>query len=128
MDQKKRLGFCTWALSLIGIVGVGTLPPVHGEVDPKYYAVMASAEVQSTPARITLRWEGDSQATGYSISRREGDSWQDVGRVGGDVTRWTDENVRDGGTYEYRIIKSTSAGYTGSGFLYAGINAPLKEA
>ena len=88
---------------------------------------MVSAQVQSSPARITLSWSGDDRATGYTISRNSGGSWATVGNVGGTTTSWTDSNVSNGGTYEYRVIKSTSLGYKGTGYLLAGINAPLKE-
>lgn len=86
---------------------------------------MISAQVQLSPAQIRLRWEGDPNATGYAISRRNGDSWSEVGNPGGSTTNWTDNNVSVAVPYEYRVIKSTSAGYTGTGYLYAGINAPM---
>src|SRR5262245_1527061 len=129
MDQRERLGFCkNWVFCLIGILGIGLgSPHVRGDVDPKYYAVMVTAEVQTSPARITLRWQGDPQATGYSISRRGNGSWEQVGNVGGNVNSWTDSDVADGGTYEYRVASSTSPGYSGVGFVLAGINAPLKD-
>lgn len=112
----------------MGLVCLLVQTRISAETDPKFYAVMVSAEVQTSPAKITLKWNSDGNATGYEISRRNGNSWSSVGSVGGSTTSWTDSNVSVGGAYEYRIIKGTTVGYRGTGYLYAGINAPLKEA
>lgn len=88
---------------------------------------MVSAEVQASPAQIQLRWSADSSATGYSISRRSGNSWGQVGSVGGSATSWTDSGISVGQAYEYRVVKSTSVGYSGTGYLLAGIQAPCAE-
>jgi hypothetical protein len=106
----------------------GTTLPSRADVDPKFYAVMVSADVQTAPAQINLHWDIDPAANGYSISRRTSGSWGQVGSVGGNVNSWNDSNVANGGIYEYRVLKNSSAGYTGVGFLLAGINAPLQDA
>lgn len=100
---------------------------VRAETDPKNYAVMTHAEVSASPARITLKWNADAAATGHTIARRNGNSWDTVATVGGSTLTWTDSNVAVGQPYEYRITKSTSQGYQGASFLLAGINAPLKD-
>src|SRR5262245_42578348 len=124
MDYRNRP---KWGF--VAVVGLlcGTLPAGRADVDPRSYAVMVSADVQTSPAKINLIWDSDAQATGYSISRRGQNSWEQVGSVGGNVNAWSDANVTLGGTYEYRVAKNTSGGYTGVGFLLAGINAPLKD-
>jgi hypothetical protein len=129
MERKNdRLGFCTtWVFRTFSILFASVLLSARAETDPRYYAVMVSAQVQSSPAQIQLRWEGDNRATGYTIARRDGGSWNNVGNAGGSATSWTDSNVSVGGAYEYRVTKSTSSGYTGYGYLYAGIDAPLIE-
>jgi hypothetical protein len=88
---------------------------------------MASAQVQASPAQITLNWLADANATSYTISRRQGNSWTTVATLGGGANTWTDSSVQTGTPYEYRLQKTTSAGYPGIGYVYAGINAPLKE-
>jgi hypothetical protein len=124
MDYKNGLGL-KWGF-VVSLL-FGTFASLRADVDPRYIAVMVSADVQTAPARINLHWDVDPQASGYSISRRGDGSWSDVGSVGGNVNSWSDSNVSVGGTYEYRVVKSTSAGYTGVGFLLSGINAPLKD-
>ncbi len=128
MDYRNGLGskgvFCS---ILVCSLIFGTTAQARADVDPKNYAVMVSADVQTSPAQINLHWDIDPQASGYSISRRSSGSWDQVGSVGGNVNSWSDLNVAVGGTYEYRIVKS-AAGYTGAGFLLAGIKAPLQDA
>ena len=128
LNISNKAGLCTrGALTILAFICLGWFSPVRAETDPKFYAVMVTAQVQSSPAKITLTWSGDARATGYTISRNSGGSWTTVGNVSGTTTSWTDSNVSNGASYEYRVIKSTSAGYKGTGYLLAGINAPLKE-
>ncbi len=104
-----------------------SLIPLRAEIDPKYYAVMTTADVQASPAQITLRWNSDANAASYSIARREGSGWSTVASLPASALSWTDVNVALGGRYEYRVTKNTSTGYKGISFLMAGINAPLKD-
>ncbi|MGZ8940158.1 MAG: C25 family cysteine peptidase, partial [Limisphaerales bacterium] len=125
MELTRKLGFSKgWALGLL--IGVTALC-ARAETDPKFYAVMATAQVQTSPASITISWNSDGNATGYTIARRSGNSWGDIATVGGSTHSWTDSNVSVGNSYEYRITKTTSVGYKGASFLLAGINAPLKD-
>ncbi|MDX1952833.1 MAG: hypothetical protein SFY81_11675 [Verrucomicrobiota bacterium] len=102
---------------------------VRAEVDPKYYAVMVSASVQSSPARVTLTWASDERATGYTVSRKgkNATSWSQIATLPGSATTYTDSNVADRNTYEYALSKTTSWNYPGTGYAYVGINAPLIE-
>jgi hypothetical protein len=129
MMDLTRIGFCTkWFLSAAAAVMLASVSVVsRAETDPKFYAVMATADVQSSPAQITLRWNIDANATGYSIARRSGNSWSTVANLSGSTLSWTDQNVAAGGSYEYRLIKNTSLGYNGTSYLLAGINASLKD-
>jgi hypothetical protein len=99
------------------------------EIPPKKFAVMASATVQDTPPQITLSWPADSDATGYTINRRQvgAPAWSEVGTLPGGATSFTDGNVLVGERYEYQFIKSTSAAYTGYGYIQAGIRAPVAD-
>src|SRR5688500_15410311 len=78
------------------------------ETDPRFYAVMVSAQVQTSPARIHLQWDEDVHAIGYTVARREGTSWNTIANVNGPTRNWTDSDVALGNTYEYRVTKSTS--------------------
>jgi hypothetical protein len=128
LNKTITNGFCTkWVLFLAGVICFGFNAVLRADTDPKYYAVMVTAQVQSSPAQITLQWSSDGNATGYEISRNNGSGWNTVGSVGGGSSSWTDSNVSNGGAYEYRIIRNTSVGYRGTGYIYAGINAPLKD-
>jgi hypothetical protein len=125
MQLTIKLGtYSRWLSSILLFLASLSL---HAENDPKYYAVMTHAEVTTAPPAITLKWNSDQYATGYSIARRSGNSWNTVASVGGSTHSWTDSNVSVGQSYEYRITKTTSRGYKGASFLLAGINAPLKD-
>lgn len=126
--MKNKSLFAHWFWGLFCLMGL-SVSTLRAETDPKFYAVMVSAQVQSSPAQITLRWGSDGNATGYSISRKPkgNGSWSTVANVGGSTTSWTDTGVSNGGVYEYRVTKSTTVGYRGTGYLLAGINAPLVD-
>jgi hypothetical protein len=57
-------------------------------------------------------------------------SWGAGTELPDDATSYTDEDVAAGSAYEYVIVKTAhegGAGYTGYGYVYAGIEAPLTE-
>src|SRR5258706_1518759 len=101
------------------------------------YAVEMSAQVQLSPPRISLNWEFDSyDPDSYTIYRKSRDAthWgQPLATLDGSATNFTDTNVVVGATYEYQIVKVNNSlsqpqyDYTGYGYLYTGINAPLTE-
>lgn len=94
------------------------------------YAVQISASVQSSPPRITLSWPQDQYgANSYTVCRKAKDatSWGSGTTLPGSATSYVDNNVVVGGTYEYQIVKAGTLGYTGYGYIYAGIEAPLIE-
>ncbi len=125
----KKKNHTRW-IGLAGIFSLLTLVFGAQAADPYYYAVQASATVSTSPARINLSWPADPAATGYTISRKafNSSSWTGVATLAGNATSWSDSNVAVGGTYEYAFAKTTSGGYSGTGYLYTGINAPLVEA
>ncbi|MEO6035242.1 MAG: fibronectin type III domain-containing protein [Verrucomicrobiota bacterium] len=95
----------------------------------KAFSVQVSAEVQDSPPHIQLAWPGDANATGYTLSRKlkTDSAWSPLTSLPGTSTNFTDDNVNVGTGFEYKIIKSTSAGYTGYGYLFAGINLPMTD-
>ena len=72
-------------------------------------AVEVSATVQKTPVpKITLVWPSNSQATGYTIYRKQfsDTSWGNpVGNLAGTATGYSDTNVTVGATYEYQVAR-----------------------
>jgi hypothetical protein len=93
------------------------------------YAVQISATVQASPPRIQLHWEPDPYgARSYTVSRkgRNATGWGPGTVLPGHATGFMDANVVAGGHYEYQVVKA-GEGYTGYGYIYAGINAPLRE-
>jgi hypothetical protein len=125
MTRSFRRGIAlAWcALGAWGLVNYASAaaPP------PKNYAVQIGATVRESPARITLSWVADTNATSYQISRRAPAGWEPVAEVGGSSTNWTDGNATAGTTREYQIIKNTSAGYRGFGYIMSGIRAPFPD-
>jgi hypothetical protein len=94
------------------------------------YAVQISATAQSSPPRIVLSWPQDQYgANSYTVYRKTKDSgsWGTGTTLPGSTTSYADNNVAVGGAYEYQIVKQASLGYTGYGYIYAGIESPLVE-
>jgi len=94
------------------------------------YAVQISATIQTNPAQITLQWEPDQLgADSYLVYRKlkTDAAWGPATTLPGLATNYIDSSVSLGGAYEYQIIKHATLGYTGYGYIYAGINAPLIE-
>ena len=94
------------------------------------YSVQVSATVQASPPRITLNWQPDQYgANSYTVSRKNaGDSsWGAGVTLPGTATSYVDSSVAVGATYEYRIVKAATLGYTGYGYIYAGVNAPMSD-
>jgi|GEM_PF-608354 len=94
--------------------------------EPYQYAVQVSATVQKSPPQIQLSWPADG-ASSYSVSRKAvtDGGFGGIATLSGSATGYTDTNVSVGSTYEYQITKN--GGWTGYGFIVAGIEAPLTE-
>ncbi|MGZ8901269.1 MAG: fibronectin type III domain-containing protein, partial [Limisphaerales bacterium] len=97
-------------------------------IAPRLYSVEVSATVQTSPPRITLHWPADANATSYTVSRLDSSGfWSPLATLPAAATQFIDTSVSVGASFEYQILKSTSRGYTGSGYILAGINAPAIE-
>ncbi len=93
------------------------------------YTVQVHAQVQASPARVTLQWPTDQiAATRYTVWRKGIDerSWGNPVSLPASATSYVDESVSIGGVYEYQIEKE-SALYSGWGYVAVGINASLIE-
>ena len=98
--------------------------------DTWLYAVQISAVIQTNPPQITLQWEPDQfGADSYVVYRKlkSDTGWGSGTLLPGTNTSFTDTTVSLGAAYEYQIIKHATLGYTGYGYIYAGIEAPLME-
>src|SRR5438477_4584170 len=114
--------------SLLVWMAVAPASVALGQISPKLYSVLASAQVQSDRAQITLQWPFDPDASVYFISRKAADagSWAQLVTLGGSATNFTDSSVTVPSVYEYQIIK-TNVQYTGYQYLRVGIEAPLVD-
>src|SRR6266850_2482577 len=105
-------------------------PRAHGMDSTREFSVQASASVQASPAQITLSWPQDTCArpNTYTVFRktRSATSWGTGITLPATATSYVDNQVTIGTPYEYQIVKNT-AGYSGYGYVYAGINVPLTD-
>jgi hypothetical protein len=128
-ENQESMSTVLFRAILLTLSFVAINLPVLGDAIPaKLYSVEVSAVVQANPARVTLQWPADTNATAYTISRLgSSGSWTQVGSLSGTATQFADTNVALGSRIEYRLYKTTSRGYIGTGYLLAGINAPAVE-
>ena len=93
------------------------------------YTVQLNAAIQVTPPRITLTWQPDQYGVNnYFIYRKakESTNWGNaIVTLPGSALSYTDTSVVVGQTYEYQVQKNAALGYTGYGYIFSGINAPL---
>jgi len=92
------------------------------------YAVLLSAKVQNSPARITIQWPYYPGASGYNLYRKltGANTWGAVrAALPGSATAYVDSSVTSGIAYEYRV--SRSAGVTGEGYISSGIQLAATE-
>jgi hypothetical protein len=124
--MKISSAACAFALA----IAFGAADRVKAD-DTFVYAVQISAIVQTNPPQITLDWEPDPYgAKSYTIYRKAktGTTWGDaMATLGGSITNWSDTNVIVGSNYEYEIYKVATLAYTGYGYIFSGIEAPLTE-
>src|SRR3954469_961372 len=113
---------------MAAIIGVN-VPTVKAD-STWVYSVQISAVAQTSPPRITLNWQPDQYgANSYTVYRKKATdtSWGTGTPLSGTTSTYVDSNVAVGSTYEYQIVKASTIGYPGYGYIYAGINAPLVE-
>ncbi len=122
-DRKARL----WAgFTLLGL----GLMAAHAVTDARDYAVLVSTVVQTAPPQIRLQWAQDTitNPTSYVISRKSptATTWSTLATLSGFETNYADTEVAVGAQYEYQVQKVVP-GYTGYGYVLAGIEVPLVE-
>jgi len=107
----------------------GAVQLLHAEAT-WVYAVQLSAQVETSPARIVLQWEPDGFAVNsYTVSRKgiSDSQWGPAVTLAGSVTNYVDSNVEVGAAYEYQVVKAGAMGYTGYGYIFAGVTRYFAE-
>jgi hypothetical protein len=96
---------------------------------PVDYAIQARAEVQAAPPQIRLAWPAGRWDTSYTVSRKllHESEWRHLADLPASATSYTDNDVVAGRGYEYQLRKSTSRGFPGYGYIFAGIELPLVD-
>ncbi len=116
--------------ALASLVAFFTLAAARAVENTWDFSVQVSASVQSSPARVTLTWPQDTNATpsSYTVFRRTPGSsnWGPGTPLSGSTTTYTDTAVATGNAYEYKLVKAAGS-YTGYGYLVAGVHAPLVD-
>jgi fibronectin type 3 domain-containing protein len=113
----------------MGFLAALLLQQVHAD-NTFVYAVQISATVRTSPPQIVLQWQADPYgANNYTVYRtaKDSSSWGTGVTLSGSASSYTDNNVALGGAYEYQIVKAATLGYTGYGYIYSGISAPVIE-
>ncbi|MEI7802941.1 MAG: T9SS type A sorting domain-containing protein [Bacteroidota bacterium] len=92
------------------------------------YSVLLEAQVQESPAQITIHWNNDVNATQYIVYRKalNAISWGiALTTLTGTDSQYVDTNVQTDTAYEYKVQRNTSnASVTAYGYIYAGIKNP----
>ena len=92
-------------------------------------SVELSAAVQASPPQITLSWVANSNATQYTVYRKlkEDAAWGSaIATLAGTETQYLDNAAEAGISYEYKIVRAAN-GFTGYGYINAGIDVPAIE-
>ena len=91
-------------------------------------------KLNCTSAGVNISWTKMSSATGYRIYRKTGSSsdWSLVKKINnGSTTSYTDEGVKDGKTYSYRVMQvkgSEKGSYLKDGVTIKFVKAPKVSA
>jgi hypothetical protein len=125
MQRQKLTGI--FALCVLFLLG--NCFSVTAQNRAEDFAVRLTATIASAPAEIRLHWVPDSNAKSYTVSRKllEGPTWNLVATLGGEANEYADQNIQANTGYEYQVIKNTNLGYTGYGYIYSGLQLPVRD-
>ncbi|HUR31856.1 MAG TPA: T9SS type A sorting domain-containing protein [Saprospiraceae bacterium] len=115
-------------LLLIHLFSIILVPIIHSQ-SCRDVSVELSADVQTSPPRITLNWIANDSTTGYFINRKlkTANGWgQVIATLDGSETQFIDTTVMIGVSYEYRVVRQANA-FSGYGYINSGINIPATE-
>lgn len=117
-------------LLLVGLVFGCLSISEPGKAQAYEASVRASVQVQTSPPRITLNWQGLYNVTGYQIWRKlkGATSWGNpVANLDANALSWTDGNVQPQVSYEYKVRRTTVNVGDGYSYINAGIEVPMVE-
>ena len=98
---------------------------LFAQTNAELLSVQLSANIQKTPAQITLNWVNDGSATGYDIYRRANPTvgWGSaIANLGSSANSYIDNTVAVGIPYEYKVQKNGST--NGYGYINTAIELP----
>ena len=103
---------------------------VYSQDAARNWTVQMTADVQESPAEITLNWLSNEQTTPdtYLIWRKEkgATGWgSTIATVPSTTTSYTDNTVEVGVSYEYQVQLRQSSTIYGWGYINTGINVEL---
>jgi|GEM_PF-4145607 len=76
----------------------------NGPVGPTLTVPHDLVAVPLSSSSISLEWiDEDANGLGYRVERGSGADWTEIGEVNFDVTTFTDEDLDEGTTYQYRV-------------------------
>lgn len=95
-------------------------------------SVQLTATIQTSPPKISLSWQPDANATGYTIYRklRDASSWGIGAPLPAAATNHIDATVSVGSAFEYRVVKTAvtpSTNYVAEGYIYSGIGVGFTD-
>jgi PKD repeat protein len=92
-------------------------------------AVQLSVQIQVSPAQITLNWPTTAATSNYQVFRKLKNTFtwgSAIASLPGTATQYVDNSVSVGVSYEYKVQR-TASGYSGYGYINAGIKVPEIE-
>src|SRR5262249_4407456 len=92
-------------------------------------AVQLTANVQASPAAITLTWTSMASTTAITVYRKlkTATSWGSaVANPATSALTWTDNAVSVDTAYEYKVVR-VAGGVTGTGYIASGIEVPVTD-
>src|SRR5687768_16411432 len=92
----------------------------HVRAKDRVVKLIAEVGTGSPNPGIILRWPSEVDASNYEVWRKlkTATTWGAAAvapNLGATATSWTDTSVAVGQAFEYKVIKSTTRGYTAKG-------------
>ncbi|MGZ5543131.1 MAG: hypothetical protein ACXWIU_00530 [Limisphaerales bacterium] len=97
--------------------------------DTRSHAVELWASIQESPPQITIQWRNNWEGLSYYVQRKSkaDTQWTAVATLNSGTTSFTDSNVTIGSAYEYSVIEYPPNEFPHTGYIFAGIRAPLQD-
>ena len=96
-------------------------------------SILVTADAEEGPPRVLLSWNNQANSTSHDVYRKSTAtvSWgAAIATLGGaGVLGYTDSTVTPGVLYEYRVVRSGTAGsaYTDEAYVAAGVRVALND-